>query len=367
MVQQHGFAGAEDVGKIPVIREKKEFPQKKFNKDSKQFLQSLALIFVCTIFILLILSAGLMDLRRLDNTLIGFMQNRGSDIIGNVQRAAQASYSNLMQLLSGEHSGTTISPFTDETFLPQESLIKALIALSSRIDQLWDGNRLQPSEKDRYADREGLWILAVIDSKGKITFQNRPVPINLLNRAAPVISGKNNISIDLFKRSGKADMNGFICVRRTAGSGAILIALDDAGFQFWGTRVAVQRAIEEAGWGKGVAYICIMNRKGLILGSAGDLNEKWKEEAFQNLDSLKGKPELYHRKISFHEKDILEIIGPLVLDGKVVGIARIGLERDRTDAIVRENRYNMFISMAAIILIRSPVHLVFIPKPEPAS
>ena len=113
----------------------------------------------------------------------------------------------------------------------------------------------------------------------------------------------------------------------------------------------MQRAIEEAGWGKGVAYICIMNRKGLILGSAGDLNEKWKEEAFQNLDSLKGKPELYHRKISFHEKDILEIIGPLVLDGKVVGIARIGLERDRTDAIVRENRYNMFISMAAIILI----------------
>ncbi|MDD2672054.1 MAG: ATP-binding protein, partial [Syntrophales bacterium] len=58
-----------------------------------------------------------------------------------------------------------------------------------------------------------------------------------------------------------------------------------------------------------------------------------------------------NRKLSLNGKDILEVEGPISLEGEVIGTARIGLERDRTDEIVRENRFHMFMSMFAVMLL----------------
>ncbi|MFB3926532.1 MAG: nitrogen regulation protein NR(II) [Syntrophales bacterium] len=324
--------------------------QKQLSKNAKPFLQPLALIVVCIIFVSLILSIGLMDLRRIDKTLIGFMQNRGMDIIGNIQRVAQGNYSNLIQLIRGDHGTDTIAPFTDETFLPQEALINSLVSLCRRIDQSWDTERGK-EDRTKIAEREGLWLLVVLDKESRIVFENRPTPGRLLYQAAPVISGKKEIIVDLFSRSGKNERLGFVAVRRSSGSGSILIALDDACFHFWGTRIAIQRAIEDAGWGKGVAYISVMNPQGMSLGSAGDLVEDWNEEAVRVLNDRKDETGVSHRKISFRGKEVLEVTGPIHLDGEVVGLAHIGLERDRTDLILRENRINMYISMFSVMLV----------------
>jgi signal transduction histidine kinase len=333
-----------------VIREKKDLLRTKFNKDTKQFLQPLALILICAVFILLILIVGIMDMRRIDNTLISFMQNRGLDIIGNVQRVAQGSFTGLKQLLGSEHADETVSPFSDETSLPQEALIQSLITLGRQIDRSWDTKAFAAEEKKSLAENEGLSIAAVFDIKGQIAFQSRPVPKDILMKAAPVVLGEKEFSIDLFNRSGNERI-GFIAMRRDAGQGAILMVLDDADFQFWGARIAIQRAIEQAGWGKGVEYISVMNGAGQLLGSAGDIDESWRESAVRESRSSREKGSVAHRKLTFHGKDILEISGPVMLDGKTAGIARIGLERDRMDQILRENRNNMLISMMAIILI----------------
>ncbi len=324
---------------------------KNLNKDSKQFLQPLALVLICAVFISLILIAGIMDLRRIDKTLIGFMQNRGNDIIGNIQRIAQSNYTSLAQLFGGEHGGVTISPFSDDTFAPQDTLIKALVNLGRQIDQSWDAEGARGKRQRDIAGREGLSLLAVFDSKGQIVYQSSPFSGNLLNRAGPVVAGKKDIAIELFDRLGKTEQTGFVALRRNSGKGTVLLALDEAGFQFWGARVAIQRAIEEAGWGKGIAYISVMNGKGQLLGKAGDSDPSWGEDALKDASSSKDKSGFAHRKISLRGKDILEIIGPVILEGQNAGTARIGLERDRMDEILQENRNNMFISMTAIMLV----------------
>ena len=322
-----------------------------FNKDSKQYLQPLALVLVCAVFILLILIVGIMDFRRIDNTLIGFMQTRGMDVIGNIQRVAQGNYTNLAQLFEGEHGNVTISPFSDDTFAPQDALIKALVNLGRRIDQSWNTKLIEAKDRMELCSREGLFLLAVFDLKGQIIFQNRPVSPAILNKVGPVVAGKKDVAIELFDRSANPEKVGFVALRRNSEKGAILLALDEVGFQLWGAKVAIQRAIEEAGWGKGMAYISVMNGKGQLLGNAGDVSPSWAEGLAHDLLLRKGKPEVTHQKISFQGKDVIEIIGPVILDGQIAGIARIGLERDRMDEILRENRYNMFISMAAIMLI----------------
>ncbi len=334
-----------------MIQENKRSPQHPLNQDSKKFLQPLALVLVCIVFIILILFIGIMDFRRLDNTLLGLMQTRGLDIIGNIQRVAQGNYSSLNQLLEGDHGSDALSPFSDETFASQDLLIKALVGLSKRIDQSWDSPQSGNDEKNRVAEREALWLIALIDPKGQVVFQSRPVEQTLLNRAAVVVSGRKDISLDLFDRSGGTDRLGLLAVRRSSGKGTIVMALDEAGLRFWNRRVAVQRAIDEAGASKGIAYVSVTDEKGLALGRAGETDEKWRNEAAVDLRQRKNLQVPGYRKISLDGKEIMEIVGPVVLDGKVAGVARIGLERDRAGQILQENRNNMFISLASIILI----------------
>jgi len=318
--------------------------RRKLSPEKKPFLQPLALIIVCLIFITLILAVGLMDLARLDNTLVGFMQSRGVDLIGNIQRSAQGNFSNLIQL-HGDNLADTISPFTEETFQPQKVLISSLMSLSRHIDKTWDSPQGR-EDREKIHAREGLWLLAVTDENGGMAYASRRVPASILNRAGPVIRGKKEIIIDLFQRSGK-DKVGFIAAKRTAGAGAVILALDDHGFRFWSARIAVQKAIDEAGGGKGVAYISILNNAGVILGTAGEPPDL-KEGSPSAAD---GNPQVTSRKLSLEGRDILEIEGPISLEGAVIGTARIGLERDRTDEIVRENRFHMFMSMLSVMLL----------------
>ena len=58
-------------------------------QGSRPFLQPIAVAIVCAVFICLILIMGIMDLRRLDKTLVGILENRAAGIVGVVQRLAQ--------------------------------------------------------------------------------------------------------------------------------------------------------------------------------------------------------------------------------------------------------------------------------------
>jgi len=57
------------------------------------------------------------------------------------------------------------------------------------------------------------------------------------------------------------------------------------------------------------------------------------------------------RKMVFQEKRLLEIIVPVHLDEKVVGFARLGLDRAGGDTILLENRNRMITSMIFIMVI----------------
>jgi signal transduction histidine kinase len=319
------------------------------SKYTRPFLQPLAMILVCLVFVLLIMSFGLMDLGRLDQVLVGFMETRGLDTVGKIEKEAQANYSNLIQISRGGHGGDAIISFTDETFLAQETLINNLINLMRKIDKNWTSGS---SEEDRrkLASAEGLWLLIFVDEEGKVIFQNRPAARSLLNRAAPVIDGRKEVVIDLFGRSGRHEKPGIMALRRDSGKGTILIAIDDEGIRYQCVKYAMQRAAEEVGLGQGIAYIAITDLNGSVLGLAGEMPE---DDSVGELSKniLMDDQSLVSRKVSVGEKGILEVLAPIRVDYQLTGIVRVGLERDRADQILSTNRNLLFISMGLIIFV----------------
>jgi len=322
------------------------------SRHSRPFLQPLAVAMACTLFIGLILSMGIMDLRRIDKTLVDFMENQGFNIVKVIQKLAQENLNLLVQVhqRDGQH---TFVPLTDEAFSPQNWLTTALVELGRTIDSEWKADRLSDVYLKKFASDNGLWLVTVLNEQGRIVFRSRSLPEELFPGENNVMNGQQ-VAFNLLTKLGKLRKIGFIALRRKDGSGTIIIALDPEGLRYWGTKVSVEKAIEKLGEGQGLSYIRITDRRGMILGSAGRVPENGKEgDAYPFPQILAGKRKIVSRKVAFHDRNLLDITTPLSLNGRVAGIARLGLERGSADKILEENKRNIVVSTALIVLIAS--------------
>ena len=316
-------------------------------QGSRPFLQPIAVAIVCAVFICLILIMGVMDLRRLDKTLVGILENRAMDIVGVVQRLAQENLNNLVQA-SQQKEDRPFVPVAAEAFSPQKLLINALVQLGQEVDNHWKKDRLSEAYLRKFADEKGLLMIAVMNRKGQCVFQSRSLPPELVPE-----NPSAKITMELFNQLGKANKIGFVALRRKDGSGTIVIALDPPGLRFWGTKVSVEKALQElgGGQGQGMSYFMITDTHGKILATAGKLPEKWKPADMHVSEVLSGIRRVESRKVVYLEKPILDIAIPVYLNGQVMGIARIGLERESTEKILEENGKNILIFMGLNMLI----------------
>ena len=317
------------------------------------FLRPLILALVILLFLSLILVMGIMDLGRLDRTLVRFMENRGLDIVTTVENVAQENLAYLYQTLK-EDRGDGVNafvPLRDEEFSPQEALVKGLVALAREIDGEWRAEHLDEDALRRLADRENLWLIAVLDEAGTIVFKSREFITDILPESKEKMSEGKDLIVDLFNRFGKLNEVGYIALRRKDGSGTILMALDNAGLRYWSAKIAIGKAIDDVGIGQGLQYLIVISEYAKVLGRAGELREESEKIDDIALDVLKEKLDMASRKTTFGGVDLLEITVPIRLDGKVAGFARVGLNRESSDRILRENRNRMIISTIFIMAI----------------
>ncbi|HET6490779.1 MAG TPA: ATP-binding protein [Syntrophales bacterium] len=316
---------------------------------SQILLRPLTLIVSCMIFVILILVMGLMDLNRIDHSLVNFMEVRGLDVAEKIEREAQVNFHSIMQMLRGESAGETLILLTDETFLTQESLIKALVNVIRTIDSRWPSQTLTPEEAKGVIEKEGLWLLALVDDSGRVLFQSRPVPRHVLVRAEPAIRKKKDMVIDLFGRSEKMARTGVVALRRSGGHGTIIVALDEDALRWWGMRIAMQRAVDEAGQTPGVVFVTVLDGWGALLGTRGEQPASHDLTA-QEKSLLTGTVAIANENVKVGDREYLMVMAPLTMEGRPAGVVRVGFERDRMDQIMERNRHFLFLSMGFIVL-----------------
>lgn len=321
-------------------------------KYNRRFLQPIAVAIFCAVFIGLILTMGIMDLRRSERSLIGFMENQGLSIIGVVERLSQENLNILIQAYQMDGGSTSVT-IADGALLPQKSLTAAIVNLGREIDNEWKANRLSEEYLGKFAGENNLWFVTVLDKKGKAVYQSRSLTAEIVGGDSSVTIKKEEITVDLFNRLGRVGNIGFVVLRRKDESGTIIIALDRDGQRYWGMKVSIERALEKfgEGLGQGLVYITVMDEHNMTLGSAGQVPEKGDTDTVQTDQILAGTKKVQSRKIVSHGKQILDIAAPVFLFGKVAGVARLGLDREGTDQILEENKRNIIIFMTSVVLI----------------
>ncbi|MCX5840583.1 MAG: ATP-binding protein [Deltaproteobacteria bacterium] len=363
--------------------------QYRFRQQDQFFLQPIAVAIVCAVFIVLILIMGIMDSQRSNRILVGFMQNQALSIIGVIQRLSQENLSNLVQAFQRDRERSFV-PLKDTAFSPQKMLTTALADLGREIDEAWKADQISDSSLQKFAAEKGLWMVAVMNKQGRVVYQSRSLlmdqrvqrstvkiketqqetAIGLLTQLVtqldfhrqsllPGTNGRNEANVndrdipgELIQALNKLNI-GFVALKRKDGSGTILIALDRDGLRYWGTKVSIEKALEKLGegQGQGLVYIVVMDRQGTILDATGRVPEKWREADMHLSEILSGKRTIESRKVIYQGRNLLDMAIPFVLNDKIAGVVRIGLERESMDRILAENRRNMVIFSILIVLI----------------
>ena len=140
--------------------------------NNRPFIQPLAVALVCAVFIGLILTMGVMDLRRSERTLEGFMEDQGLRIVGVVERLAMENLKTMIQA-SQKEGGSAFRPLTEQVLSPQVFFTQKVVEMAREIDNQWKTNHLSASYIRQYAQEKNLWLVAVLNASGEVIFASR--------------------------------------------------------------------------------------------------------------------------------------------------------------------------------------------------
>jgi signal transduction histidine kinase len=330
---------------------KKIIWQNDTSRPTRTFLQPLAVGIACAVFVGLILTMGIMDIRRSERNLTAFLENQGLAIIDVVQRLAQENLNALVKIHQRE-AEKSYAPLTTAISAPQTWLTEALAELGKEVDNTWKADHLSEAGLKKFAKEKGLWLVAVMNKTGRVVFQNRPLSKDLFPDGKS-LPKQPEITIELLTKLAQMKKIGYIALQRKDRSGTVIIALDGEGLRYWGLKVSVQKAIEKLGEGQkqGLVYMVVMNKTGLTLGSSGRIPEKWKSNDVKTSMLLAGVRKVESRKVLYFKKKLLDLAAPLYINGKVAGIVRVGLERENADVILEESKNTLSFFMAFVVLI----------------
>jgi len=330
-------------------QERKIIWQDSVSDHDRSFLQPISVAIACTVFIGLFLLMGIMDIRRNDRALTGFMENQGLATISVVRKVAEDNLKNLIQATQHENK-PNFAPLKEEPFAPQNWLTTALAVIGRDVDEQWQAKRISNETLQNIASRENLWLIAVMDETGKIAFQGHSARSSASGNKSEYTYPAVSNGADLISSLKQQNIN-FVALQRKDGSRTVVIALEKDALRYWALRVSVAKAMEKLGEGREPVYLVIMNPEGKLLGQAGKPPASWRklDLAFSNVRS--GRKSVETRKMIIENDPILDITAPFQISDRVVGVARIGLKRESAERILSENRRSIFVSLIFTLLV----------------
>lgn len=320
---------------------------------NRTFLPPLTVGLVGAIMITLILIMGIMDLRRSERTLIGFMEDQGNRIIDVVERLTEENLKTMIIASQRTTEGATVS-LTEEVLSPQKFLTDAIVGMAREIDNQWKREHLSEGYIKKYALEKNLWLIAVLNRWGEVIFLSREIDTLVIGMDSPGKKDRSKRTAELMSRLNELNRLkkiGFIALSRKDNSGTIIIALDRDSLRYWGMRVSVEKAMEKLGEGQGFIYLTVQDKRLMPLGGVGDVPAAWGKEDPLYENVLSGNEPFKSRKVILGGKSLFEVVAPLHIGGEIAGIIRVGLERGNTDRILNENRRNMFVFLLFVVLI----------------
>lgn len=332
-----------------LFRKKEVVVRRSAKQYNGSFLQPLAVGIVSAVFVALILIMGILDIQRSENNLVGFLEDQALSTVGVLERLVEENLKSIVA--SPGKTPETKTASEEEADYSKKLVVEAITALGRNIDEEWKKNKIDNNALHRFAKEHSFWYLAVLNRQGDAVFESRPLKAEALVEGMALSSGRRTRTIEILDKIRKKQDIGFVVLGRKDGSGAVVITLDKEGLAYWSLKVAVDRGISKIGEGQGMVYLQIYNDHEKLLSSVGTMPDDPALTDFNHKGLLSGKIRILSRKVEVANSKILDVAAPFMMDKKVVGFVRIGLDRGSMDSILDENRRNIFVFMSLVVVV----------------
>lgn len=332
------------------FRKKDLIIRRKAHNYNDPFLQPLAVAIVSAIFVILILATGFLEIRRSEANLIAFMENQALNTIGVLQRLTEENLKSI--IATPEKKSSNVKNVSqNEASYSKQWVVEAITKMALSLDEQWKKGKITNDYLQKFATDNNFLYIGILNTEGNAVYQSGPLQTNMLDPKELVQKGRKLNTLEILEKIREKQKIGFIGLRRKDNSGTVVINLDKAGLIYWSLKVAGEKGMNKIGEGHGIIYMQIVNNQNKILSSVGQPvptvgmnNPKFSE-------ILTGKVKIASRKVNYNENKILDVAAPLLLDKKIVGIVRIGLDRSSMDKSILENRRHIFVFMFFIVII----------------
>lgn len=319
-------------------------PAESKSSPPRRLLPPLATALVGLIFAALFCLSALMDLRRLETLLLTSLQHRALALATTLEKAVQENLRRLQAGPEAERLPSLLgSANSDEDLALREALAQALIEAARRLDQQTQGSPPDPAALAQIAQAEQFQGILLVAADGRIEAQTGAGLAEVKTMLAPLLSGREEVVLQLFEAPPAAAAPYFLALRRLQGGGAVVLLLDQAGLAFWQQRLAVQAALDNFPWGDDLLYIILTSPADRLLGQAG----RPPETPLASCRLLTAAAPRPNRRVSLctlaDGQRALEVQVPIHVAQTRLGTARLGLQTQETDALLQENRYHIFL------------------------
>jgi len=332
------------------FRKKDLIIRRKAHNYNDPFLQPLAVAIVSAIFVALILTTGFLEIRRSESNLIAFMEDQALSTIGVLQRLTEENLKSIVAVPE-KKSPHLKSVSQDEASYSKKWVIEAITKMALTLDDQWKKGKTNNDYLHKFAVDNNFLYVGLLNAKGNAVYQSGNLQTNMLDAKDLVQNGRKLNTLELLEKIREKQKIGFIGLRRKDNSGTVVINLDKTGLIYWSLKVAGEKGMNKIGEGHGIVYMQIVNHQNKILSSVGQPAPNLINNDFSFEDILAGRVKIASRKVNYGGNKILDLAAPLLLDKKIVGIVRIGLDRRSMDKSIIENRQHIFVFMFFIVVI----------------
>ena len=309
-------------------------------------------IFSGIILIILIVN-GLLEINRTKNGFYRLLEREAIVLIQHFEKNIQEMLSSLQWMESGPGKHAITSSPSGLFFGLEDSIAEYLLETIHRVDQLDREKPLSSSDLQSLVDQYHIASIEIYTAKGNFV-KGWPSPFSSPEKKfllQELIEKKRPVAINLFGKPLAEDQWFSIAIWKRGNPEIIALYLNGEQVKRLIRQFAIQRAISDIGLREGILYISVQDTSLTTLAHMDPTLIGRREEDPFLKNSLQSNRVLSRHYQSSQGEEIFEAVKSFSLNGKGMGLIRIGYSPKEIDPVLSQIKKNVVLSIFFFLIL----------------
>lgn len=253
----------------------------------------------------------------------------------------------------------------------EDLIAERLLSVAYMVSELDSITALSNHDLRRVADQNEVYRINIFDLKGnkiasshtqESTHESLKPKHSPFDFIKPILEGEVSELIIGLKEARYENGKRFaVAVRRKSNKrGAVVVNIDAAYLLSFREKIGFGKMLQDIGNSAGIEYIVLQDSEG-ILAASKSVSEINSIEGDEFLENAMQRKSVYTRVSSLNDKDVFEVVKPLVINNETIGLLRLGLPMDEIRALEdRMSRRTVIISLVLFVLASLVIGVIII-------